>query len=50
MDLIDTRYAVYHDSACGPAFGGGSDLYLSDCCNNNKSSYAKFPHSYNFPS
>ena len=36
------RYIGY-----GPIFGGGYDLHLADSCNNNSSSYANFPVSYN---
>ena len=28
-------------------FGGGSDIRISDKCNENNDSYAYFPHSYN---
>jgi len=40
--------AVYHSSNCGPAFGAGSDLYVSSISNKNRQSYMNFS-SYKFP-
>ena len=37
--------AVYHNSGYGPTFGG-HDLYISNDCLNNTSSYASIGHSY----
>ncbi len=36
MDLVNTNYAAYNYKTYGPAFRGGSDLYLADSCNKNK--------------
>lgn len=39
---------IHRHSNNGPLFGGGShDLYISDQCNNNRSSQAAFPSTYN---
>lgn len=39
---------MYCGKKCGPWFGGGSgDLGISDRCNQNYSSEANFPTSYN---
>ena len=35
-------------SGCGPIFGGGHDICISDDCNNRNSS-ANFPQTYNRP-
>ena len=40
-------YLIFRHSSYGPIFGSGSDLWLADSCNNNNSSYANFPTSYN---
>ena len=33
------QYAVWHNSRCGPWFGGGSDLYITDLSNSNTYSH-----------
>jgi len=38
---------IYGNSTYGPTFVGGHDVYLSDKCNMNASSYAYFPNTYN---
>ena len=40
-------WLINRDIRSGPAFGGGSDIFLSDCCSKNNESYANFPYSYN---
>ena len=48
MNLTNQKKAIYSDSSYGPTFGGGADIYISDQCNENNSSFAYFPYSYNF--
>ena len=43
----DQNNLIYCDGSNGPAFGGGSDFFISDACHNNRSSYANFPYTYN---
>lgn len=31
---------------CGPIFGAGADLLISNACNTNLDSYSNLPHSY----
>ena len=33
------QYSTYHNSSYGPTFGVNHDLYISDNCMNNNSSY-----------
>lgn len=35
--------------SCGPIFGAGADLLISNNCNVNMESYSNFPHSYDGP-
>ncbi len=44
----DGNYLIYCNSTYGPTFGNGHDLVIHDQCNSNRSSYANFPHQYNF--
>lgn len=37
-------------SSCGPIFGAGADLLISNNCNTNTDSYSNLPHSYDGPS
>lgn len=39
-------YSIYCSSHCGPTFGGGHDLYISDNANTNMSNYSNLGHSY----
>lgn len=39
-------YSIYCSSHCGPTFGGGHDLYISDNCNKNTSNYSNLGHSF----
>ncbi|CAF0782672.1 unnamed protein product [Brachionus calyciflorus] len=39
-------YSIYCSSHCGPTFGGGHDLYISDNCNTTTSNYSNLGHSY----
>ena len=38
--------AVYHYSGYGPTFGGNIDLYISNDCLNNNSSYSQLGYAY----
>lgn len=42
------NFAVFF-SSCGPIFGAGADLLISNNCNTNKDSYSNLPHSYDGP-
>eukprot|EP01125_Pyxidicula_operculata_P001427 TRINITY_DN1131_c0_g1_i6.p1 TRINITY_DN1131_c0_g1~~TRINITY_DN1131_c0_g1_i6.p1 ORF type:complete len:448 (-),score=126.73 TRINITY_DN1131_c0_g1_i6:194-1537(-) len=42
----DDTYSICDHSSYGPRFGGGHDIYVSDNCNSNSSSYTNFPSSY----
>jgi len=50
MTLIIPQYAINCNSNYGSTFGGGADIFIADKCNQNQSSYANFPHSYNYSS
>lgn len=41
-------FAVTGNSYTGPFFGGGSDLAISNRANQDNSSYANFPHTFNY--
>jgi len=47
MKPTSNSSAIYNRADYGPTFGGGHDLHLSNKCNENNSSYANFPHTYN---
>ena len=38
--------AFYDNSSYGPTFGNGHDLYISNNCSSNYSSYCNFPYAY----
>ena len=40
--------AVYHNSSYGPTFGDGHDIYISNGCKSNSSSYCYSGYSYGF--
>jgi hypothetical protein len=42
----DGQNAIYDNSSYGPTFGSGHDLYISNSCSQNSSSYCNFPHGY----
>ena len=44
MILTDKKHAIYCNSTCGPVFGAGSDIFIEDSAQVNKSSFK--PHSY----
>ncbi|XP_055534431.1 uncharacterized protein LOC129723949 [Wyeomyia smithii] len=48
-DIIKKPYAICYHPDCGPIFGAGADLLISNNCNINMESYSNFPHSYDGP-
>lgn len=42
---VPISYLFSHFS-CGPIFGAGADLLISNDCNTNADSYSNLPHSY----
>jgi len=44
------NYAIYCNSAYGPTFGGGHDLYVRNSPITYTGSYTNGGHSYKFPS
>ena len=41
--------ALYHDSYCGPTFGGGSELFIKSDSNSNSYSYSNLVRTYEIP-
>ena len=39
-------YAIYNNPGYGPTYGGGHDVYISNDCNINTSSYSNFGYCY----
>ncbi|KAG4070335.1 hypothetical protein HA402_006477 [Bradysia odoriphaga] len=48
-DIIKKPYAICYHPECGPIFGAGADLLISNGCNTNTESYSNLPHSYDGP-
>lgn len=46
FEVIKKKFAVVHHQRCGPCFGAGADLFISNDCNKNINSYSNLPHSY----
>uniref|UniRef100_A0A336LJ79 CSON005639 protein n=1 Tax=Culicoides sonorensis TaxID=179676 RepID=A0A336LJ79_CULSO len=46
-ELIKKLYAICYHISCGPIFGAGADLFISDKCNINADSYSNLGHTYN---
>lgn len=46
FDIAKKTFALCYHYECGPIFGAGADLYVSDQCNLNDDSYSNLPHSY----
>ncbi len=38
--------SIIYNASYGPTFGGGHDIYISDKCNLNSSSYANICHCF----
>ena len=50
MSLVkDQQNAIFCDSSCGPTFGGGHDLYISNDANTSGSSKSSLGYSYQLP-
>uniref|UniRef100_A0A182U0F5 Probable small nuclear ribonucleoprotein E n=1 Tax=Anopheles melas TaxID=34690 RepID=A0A182U0F5_9DIPT len=49
FDIVKKPYAICYHPDCGPIFGAGADLLISNNCNVNMESYSNFPHSYDGP-
>lgn len=47
MVAQNQKYLMWCRANSGPIFGDGHDLYISDKCNKNRESFARFPHTYN---
>jgi hypothetical protein len=50
MVPVSDSCLIYCNTAYGPTFGGGNDLYIADICHSSPSSYSVFPHTYNVES
>jgi len=46
FDIAKKTFALCYHYECGPIFGAGADLYISDECHSNEDSYSNLPHSY----
>jgi hypothetical protein len=44
--LVKSSLAICGHSSDGPRFGGGSDIYVADGCNQNKRSFTNLGHTY----
>jgi hypothetical protein len=44
--LSNMSYAIYSYSGCGPIFGNGHDIYVTDNYNSNNSSYTNLGNGY----
>ena len=44
------QYAMYHCSSCGPTFGNGHGIYISDNALSNSNSYTHCGYAYSVPS
>ncbi|XP_052562986.1 uncharacterized protein LOC120429849 [Culex pipiens pallens] len=49
FEIVKKPYAICYHPDCGPIFGAGADLLISNNCNINMESYSNFPHSYDGP-
>lgn len=46
FDITKKTFGICYHLECGPIFGAGADLYVSDQCHVNMDSYSNLPHSY----
>ncbi|XP_059469186.1 uncharacterized protein LOC132192950 isoform X2 [Neocloeon triangulifer] len=44
--VVKRMFAVVYVPNCGPVFGAGADLSISNNCNRNTESYSNLPHTY----
>jgi len=49
FDIVKKPYSICYHKECGPIFGAGADLLISNACNANMDSYSNLPHSYDGP-
>uniref|UniRef100_A0A182W3T6 Probable small nuclear ribonucleoprotein E n=1 Tax=Anopheles minimus TaxID=112268 RepID=A0A182W3T6_9DIPT len=49
FDIVKKPFAICYHPDCGPIFGAGADLLISNNCFSNMESYSNFPHSYDGP-
>lgn len=49
FDIVKKPYSICYHKDCGPIFGAGADLLISNACNSNMDSYSNLPHSYDGP-
>lgn len=49
FNVVKKPYSICYHKDCGPIFGAGADLLISNCCNANTDSYSNLPHSYDGP-
>lgn len=49
FNVVKKPYSICYHKDCGPIFGAGADLLISNCCNANLDSYSNLPHSYDGP-
>ncbi|XP_059608145.1 uncharacterized protein LOC132255985 [Phlebotomus argentipes] len=47
--IVKKPYAICYHPDCGPIFGAGADLLISNSCSSNMDSYSNLPHSYDGP-
>ena len=45
----ESSHAIYGGSDCGPSFGRGCDIYISNDSNKNSQSYSNLCHTYQHP-
>jgi len=46
FEITKKTFAICYHVDCGPIFGAGADLLISDNCDANLDSYSNLPHSY----
>ena len=44
------QYSIYDNPSCGPSFGGGYDIYISNYASSNRNSYSNLGCEYSPPS
>lgn len=49
FDIVVKEKAICYQKDCGPIFGDGADLFISNSCSSNTESYSNLPDSYDGP-
>ena len=49
-DSSNRRYSIYDNRSCGPTFGGGHDIHISNYASSNTNSYSNLGLTYSPPS